>query len=241
MSQKIFFEPDGNLGVIRMDDGKANAMQDEFFDQLMAALDEAEKAKSRALIVTGRERFFSGGLDLKVLPALGPEKLKTTTGKLAASMERLFLFPTPVIAASQGHNLAGGLILYCTADHRIALDDDSHKYGLNETANGIPLGGVVMAVAQYSIPPAHHTDMILHAHVTTAKDTLAKGLTQELAATPAELLEKAKTKAKELMRLNPVAYRATKLNLRRPAIEAAKAAQREMGGAGANPFAGLQM
>ncbi|MFD0387461.1 hypothetical protein ACFQ4K_05870 [Tistrella bauzanensis] len=52
---------DDKLAVLRIDDGKANAMGPAFFDALDHAMNQAEAEGARALVLAGRDGMFSGG------------------------------------------------------------------------------------------------------------------------------------------------------------------------------------
>ncbi|MCW5830423.1 MAG: enoyl-CoA hydratase/isomerase family protein [Deltaproteobacteria bacterium] len=241
-TDRVHYSLDGRIGIIRLDDGKANAMQGELFDQLGKALDRAEADKVSALIITGREKFFSGGLDLKALPMLKKDELTKTLAAFPVLMQRVFLFPAPVICASNGHALAGGMVLYLMGDVRIAVDNDAHKYGLNETAIGLPLPSWVVATCAQTIPHRYHMDMMVHARVMPPKETHRREVTQELVASADDLMPKAMEKAKELSKLIPAAYIATKLRLRKPPVDIAnaRAAEEVSGFLSTGPFANLK-
>jgi len=240
--ERIHYSLEGKTGIIRMDDGKANAMQGEFFLQMTAALEKAEADKVSALIITGREKFFSGGLDLKALPMLKKDELIKTLEGFPVAMQKVFLFPAPVICAGGGHALAGGMVLYLMGDIRIAVDDDNHKYGLNETAIGLPLPSWVIATCGQSIPHRYHMDMMVHARVMTPKEAHRRDVAQELVPSAADLMPKALEKAKELGRLMQPAYTTTKRRLRKPLLdEALKRGADEMSGfLTTGPFANIK-
>lgn len=218
MVQRIHYEQQESIGIIRMDDGKANAMQGEFFAQMQDALTQAEADEVRALVITGRERFFSGGLDLKVLPFMEKTALKTVLGDFARVMQRVFLFPAPVVCAAGGHTLAGGMILYLAGDTRIAVQNDGFRFGLNEVAIGVPFPRWLVAQCSMGVPPQYHTQVLLQAEVMTPAATFVRGITQALVPSGDDLLSMAMARAMELALLDPVAYRITKQRLRETAL-----------------------
>jgi enoyl-CoA hydratase len=203
-----------------MDDRKANAMQLAWCDEMARRFDQAEADDTHALVITGRPGFFSAGLDLKVLPGLGLDEVRRTTDRFVATMRRAFLFPKPIVAASTGHAIAGGLMLYLAADIRLAARLQDSRYGLNEATTGIPLLGGTAGICQYSIPKRHHTEMILHGRMLSAEQTLARGVTHELVE-PQGLERRALERAAELRDLSLDAYRINKLILRRRAFDEA--------------------
>ena len=122
---------ENEIATITMDDGKANAINPPMLEALHACLDEAEK-NAKVVIITGREKRFSGGFDLKLMMSLPGEQVKALVdggGKLA---HRLYSFPMPVIGASTGHGVAMGCFILLSCDLRIGAEGD-FKIGANET------------------------------------------------------------------------------------------------------------
>jgi hypothetical protein len=72
--KKIHYELVDDVAQITMDDGKANAMDWGFFEDIGETLDRSEKEGAKVLIITGRPDFFSGGLDLNLVPTLSPRE-----------------------------------------------------------------------------------------------------------------------------------------------------------------------
>jgi len=208
--------------ILRLDDGKANAMQMAFFDELRAALDQAEGDDVHSVILTGRAGFFSAGLDLKVLPQLSPADLRDTVDGLEDTMKRVFLFPKPVIAAASGHAIAGGMMLYLAADLRLASDQDGALFGLNEAVTGLRIQGGLAALCQHAIPSEFHTELILQGHMMSPAETERRRITHQ--RVPGEdLLDQALERAQGLSELDLSAYAANKNMLREPGWLAAVA------------------
>jgi len=230
LGQRASYERSGAIGRLQLDDGGANAMQDVWLEEVGALLDEAESDASHSLIVTGRPGFFSAGLDLKILPKLQPEEMRRSMDRFMETMRRFFLFPKPVIAASTGHAIAGGMMLYLAADVRIALRDQRSRYGLNEAITGIPLLGGTAGICEYSIPQQHHTEMILHGRMLSAEQTFERGVTHELAEDPSSLEAIARRRADGLADVELGAYRVNKLLLRQHAYDRATAAAAALSG-----------
>ena len=96
---------DGTAMIV-MDDGKANALSLEMLSALNQALDRAA-SDGAVVVLTGRQGIFSGGFDLKVLGAGGPDAaVMLEQGFLLAL--RLLEHPAPVIIACNGHAVAMG-------------------------------------------------------------------------------------------------------------------------------------
>ena len=220
MSAIIESRESGGIAVLTLDDGKANAMQRAWCEALHTALDAVEAGPCSAVVIAGRPGFFSAGLDLKLLPTLSGQEIRATTELFVETMKRVFLFPRPVIAASTGHAVAGGMMLLLASDIRLGLDDDRHRYGLNEATNGVPLLGGTVGICQYGVPPAHHTEVILQGRMLSARECFDRQILHELATSAEELLERAIERARALSDLDLAVYGTNKLILRREAFDA---------------------
>ena len=97
MSATITIEND--VALIRMDDGKANAINFEMLTALNAALDKAEK-EAKAIVLAGRDGRFSGGFDLKAFASLGADGVYKLLDGGAELLLRLYGGPLPVVAGT---------------------------------------------------------------------------------------------------------------------------------------------
>lgn len=105
-----------------------NAMGPAFWNELPVAMDEIAKDDSiRAVVLAGRGRDFSVGLDLKTmvgtLPVGGAGKthrLLDEIERLQASITSVAACPKPVIAALHGYCLGGAIDLATACDIRYA-------------------------------------------------------------------------------------------------------------------------
>jgi len=208
---------------LTLDDGRANAIGGAFCDALSDRLDRIEAEDVFAVVLRGRPGFFCGGLDLKELPDLAPDVLADTIRRFMALMHRLFLYPKPIVAAANGHAIAGGMMMYLCADVRLAVDREDAYFGLNEARTGIPLLGGTAGICKNGIPPAHHTELILHGCLVDPRRTFELGVTHELVADGARLDACAADQARRLEPLSADAYRLNKRILREPAWDQAVA------------------
>ena len=219
---RMHFEAADGIGRILMDDGKVNAMDREFFDELNQALDRAEEEAVRALVVQGREGFFSAGLNVKLLPSLGAKELGELVGSFARTILRVFTFPCPTVAACTGHAIAGGALLAFACDSRFILAGP-FKVQMNEVAAGLALPTWALLVAETAIPPRRHAELLLHARPCSPGEAVQWGLFAGAPATPEALDEAASMAARELLSLDRAAYKETKLRMRAVAVERALA------------------
>lgn len=206
-----------NVALIRINTGKANAVNPAFAEALSGLLDQAEAAGAGAVVLTGYDRFFSAGLDLPALLALDRTAMTHFITEFNALMLRVFTAPYPVVAALNGHAIAGGCVLALQADWRLLAAGDA-KVGLNEVQLGISLPCVVIETLRPQVPPASLLPIALEGRLFPPDDALRLGLVHELVP-PAELEARALAKARVLAAVPAAAFRQVKLDLRRPALE----------------------
>jgi enoyl-CoA hydratase len=218
MKTTVSYELRDRIARITMDDGKVNAMALPFFESLGAALDRAEKDQPAAVVVTGRPGIFSAGLDLKLLPTLGPEELRTGMLAFGRTMLRVFTFPIPTVAAVSGHAIAGGAMLAFACDLRVVAEGP-FRIHLNEVAIGLPLPTWAITLAQSAVPQRWHTEAILHARAYSPDEALERGIVDGVARPAERLLEAAEAAAAPLVGLDLAAYAAAKSRHRVRAVQ----------------------
>ena len=162
----------GDVAVVTMDDGKANAISHAILDDLNAALDDVA-ANSAVLVLMGRPGKFSAGFDLSVMNQGGnavPELVK----RGAELCVRLFQFPRPVVAASTGHALAAGAIMLMSCDDRTGVEGN-FKIGMNEVSIGMVLPKFACDLAQERLSKRHFTHATQCATVYSPTDAVDVG------------------------------------------------------------------
>ncbi len=96
-------ERDGVV-LLRLADGKANAMSLEFCEALTARF--AALSSARAVVLTGSGHIFSAGVDLKRLVEGGAAYVRKFLPALSTMLATVFSHPAPVVAAINGHAIA---------------------------------------------------------------------------------------------------------------------------------------
>ena len=136
--------------LIRMDDGKANALSYAMMDEVEAALARAEREAS-SVVLTGRPGRFCAGFDLREMMK-GAESARALVTRGADFLLRLYLFPKPLVIACSGHALAGGALTVLTGDLRLGVEGD-FRIGLNEVQIGMPVPILAMELARDRLSP----------------------------------------------------------------------------------------
>ncbi|MGZ3424647.1 MAG: crotonase/enoyl-CoA hydratase family protein [Polyangiales bacterium] len=206
----VTYEARENVAVLKMDDGKANALSYPMMASLDAALDRAEKEAS-AVVLTGRPGRFSAGFDLKEMMA-GVDQARALVSRGADCLLRLYSLPMPLVIACSGHALAGGALMVLTGDVRVAAKG-AFKIGLNEVQLGMPVPILAMELARDRLAPSHLTAATLFAAISDPEHGKSVGWVDELADEGA-LVDTAVAHAARLGQLPREAYAKTKVSLR---------------------------
>ena len=214
------YEVDGPVATIAMDDGKANVLSPPMLTELGDALDRAEAARA-VVVLTGREGRFSGGFDLSVINAGGPEAVGMIRGgfELAA---RLLAFPTPVVIAASGHAVAMASFLLLSGDYRVGAAGP-YKITANEVAIGMVMPYAAIEICRQRLAPAHFHRAIALAEVYSPEGAVEAGFLDRVV--PAgELRQTAHEIAAGLAKLDLTAHATSKLRAREAALTAIRAA-----------------
>src|SRR5688572_14190973 len=131
------------IAIVRMRFGKANSMTAEVLRALDDTFARLPSSGARAALVIGDGRYFSAGLAVPTLLSLDRAGMHQFIESFGATMQRVFTCPLPVVAAVDGHAIAGGCVLALQCDVRIMTDADA-KIGLNEVQLGIGLPSSVI-------------------------------------------------------------------------------------------------
>jgi enoyl-CoA hydratase len=209
------YQLEGTTALIRMDDGKANALSEAMIVELLDGLARAEKEAS-AVVLAGRPDRFCAGFDLRVMMS-SPEAAKTLLRSGSDLLMKLYGSPLPIVAACTGHALAGGALVLLTADVRIGAAG-AFRVGLNEVSIGMPVPVLAMELARDRIATTELGRATLRAQIYTPEEAARVGYLDEVVP-PAEVLARAKEEATKLGALSRVAYHATKKRLRGKTIE----------------------
>ena len=223
MGDILSYKNEDGIAVIKMDDGKANALSPTMIGLINDALDKAE-SEGAVVVLTGRDGLFSGGYDLKVMMS-GPKAAIDLVDQGGALTSRLLSFPTPVIAAASGHAIAKGAFILLACDYRIGLTEGT-KTGLNETQIGMTMHHYGIGLAKERIAPTWLNRSLVNGEIFGPQDAVKAGFLDVLV--PADkLMDTAMKTAKAMQELNMRAFAGTKLKSRKAFLEHLKWARAE--------------
>jgi enoyl-CoA hydratase len=227
MSECIRIEESGDVAVVRIDRPPANALDLDLLAEGHEVRARLAESKPSAVVITGRDKFFSAGMDLKAAPTLTPDQQRRTVDGINRLFAGWYAFPHPVVAAVNGHAVAGGLILALCADHRVGATEG--RLGLTELRAGLPYPVAAISVVRAELGAAVARKLVLGAALIDPAEALELGVVDELKPAD-EVLPRAIEKATELAALPASTYVRVKQQLRSPTVEAIERAL--SGGAG---------
>jgi enoyl-CoA hydratase len=215
----IEFDRHGGVAVMRMKHGRANALDIELCDELAGQFEACQGSDTRAIVLTGQGAMFSAGVDLLRLSDGGAPYVRRFLPALHRLYDTMFFFPKPVIAAINGHAIAGGCVLQACADKRIAVSG-AGRIGVTELLVGVPFPPLAFEIMRFASPPRYLADSMFSGATFAPDAALTRGLVDELADGPAALFDRAIALAEALAALSPQAFAQTKQQLRQLVTDA---------------------
>lgn len=208
---------DAGIAVLTLSHGKANALDLDFCRALTARFIDLRGYDARAVVLTGRGKIFSAGVDLKKLSEGGTPYIRDFLPALHALYDAVFFHPKPVVAAVNGHAIAGGCVLAACADRRI-MARESGRIGVTELLVGVPFPALAFEIVRFAVPPRYLSELTLTGATYDSDAALRRGWIDEVAE-PADLLDDALSVARELAEISPVAFAQTKAQIRHAVTE----------------------
>lgn len=201
--------------LLRLDDGKANALSFAVFEALNAGLDRAAMA-GKPVVIAGRPGKFSAGFDLTVMGAGGDSMFRLLRQGADLAI-RLLSFDTPVVLAVSGHALAMGALLCLCADYRIGIAGP-YKLGLNEVAIGMTLPWFAIELARSRLEETQLSQAVGLAKIYDPEGAVGAGYLDEVVSGD-DLEARVEETVASFAGLNMEAHRATKERMREPLLE----------------------
>ena len=208
-------EDRSGIAVIWLDRPPVNALDLDVLNELVDVLAEVEASQARAAVLTGRGAIFSAGADLMRVLASDDSYVKDAVAALSRAFGALFTFPLPIVAAINGHAIAGGAILVCACDHKVMGEDGT--IGVSELRVGVPFPLYALEIVRFAVTPQRFQEIIFRARNYDPDAGRALGFVDELVPT-AEVLDRALRRADELASIPRETFRVMKEAVRAPTV-----------------------
>ena len=207
-------ERDG-VALLRLADGKANAMSLDFCEALTARF--AALSSARAVVLTGTGTIFYAGVDLVRVLEGGAPYIRKFLPTLSTMLVTVFSHPAPVIAAINGHAIAGGCVLACAADRRVMAGNGS-RIGVTELLVGVPFPPAAIEIMRCATAPQFFAEAIFGGATYSPIEAVGRCWVHDLVESEA-LLDRALDAASALAALPAKAFALSKRQTREPALE----------------------
>jgi enoyl-CoA hydratase len=193
--------------ILRFDNGPVNAADLDMLNVII----ESMRSVQGPVVLTGAGRAFSAGVDLRALVDGGTDYAERFVAALSEAFLAIYNHPAPVVAAINGHAIAGGCVLAMCADVRLM---SGGTIGLTELSVGVPFPVAALEICRAAMGTSA-TRAALGAKTIDADTALARGWVDEVVGKD-ELVDTALATARELGRYASAAYAATKAQLHKP-------------------------
>ena len=203
----ILTETRGRVGLITLNRPQVmNALNNQLMREVMDALEDFDKKDDiGAMVITGNEKAFAAGADIKEMMNKSVQQMMDTDH--IAVFGRIRTIRKPVIAAVSGWALGGGCEIALSCDMVIA--SESAKFGQPEINIGVIPGAGGTQRLTHAVGKALAMEMILNNRALSAQEALQHGLVNRVVPVD-KYLDEALKLADEIASHAPLAVRAAK-------------------------------
>lgn len=222
----IEIEDRDGIRILRMNHGKANAFDVEFAACMTKEISAAHHDDDvDAVVLTGSGKIFSAGVDLLRLLDEGPSYISEFVPIIDRVFAEWAAFPKPMVAAINGHAIAGGGVLACVADYRIA-GESAGTIGVPELVVGVPFPPAAFELVRQTVDSQRFRDLVWRGAIVSGEDRVSSGFVDRLVADD-QVLEASIEVARELRAIPKSTFIRTKADWRAPVTQAAQNTQRQ--------------
>ena len=214
------------LAIITLNRPKSNSLNREMVTELTDMLQNIENDDNiGGAMITGKENFFSAGLDLIELYDYNEEDAKSFWHLFLKFSAQITAFKKPLVAAINGHSPAGGCVIALACDARV-MAAGKYIIGLNEVPVGIIVPNSIFNLYSFWLGKADATRSLLAGKLFNPEEALAIGLVDEVV--PSEsILTAAERRARKYMAYEKNTWSQSKLSIRRELIASTSSDQSE--------------
>ncbi len=206
------------IAVVTLCKGKVHEISEPAVDQLFDAFKGLEKdGKVRGIVFTGEGKFFSFGLDIPGFLSYPKAMFAHFLARFTDFYRYLFVYPKPILAALNGHTIAGGCMLANACDYRMMVSGNA-KISLNEITFGSTVFSGATSILKYLVGGRNAEKFLLTGKMYTAEEAMELGLVDRV-VDEGTLMAEASAKIKKMAEHDPAAYAHIKGLLRGPIVK----------------------
>ena len=214
----ISVSKEDGIATVALNRGKVNALNEALVEQLDSCFVDLERDQTvKAIIFTAQGKFFSFGFDIPEFLSYSKEAFTRYLTKFTKLYTSLFLFPKPIVAALNGHTIAGGCMLALACDSRI-MTSGKAKISLNEISFGSSVFAGSVEMLKFCAGPKNAESVLYSGAMYTAEEAIQLGLIDRVSS-PENLMDEARKVARDFAAKDLLAFRALKSLLRKPVAE----------------------
>ena len=202
------------IETIRLAHGKVSALDVELLEAITQALGEAASSAD-AIVLTGTGSAFSAGVDLFRMLDEGEAYISRFLPALDDTLRTLFSLPVPVVAAINGHAIAGGCVVALACDYKVM---STGRMGIPELLVGVPFPVSAFEVVRFALSPAVMQKVIYTGRTVESDEAFSLGMIDEVVG-EGEVKERALGMARQMASVPKVTFRLTKSQLRAATVE----------------------
>jgi len=206
------------VAVLTLERGKVNALNEPLVDNLMEVFEDLERDDGvRAVVLTGRGKFFSFGFDVPEFLGYAKDDFMRVLRKFTRLYTKMFIFPKPLLAALNGHAIGGGCMLALACDERFMVSGKA-KISLNEITFGSTVFAGSVEMLRFCAGRKNAQTILFSGDMFTAEDAARLDVIDRVVSEE-KLLDESVKRAAELGGQQAAAFRSLKILLRQPAAQ----------------------
>ena len=206
------------IATLTLARGKVNAINGPVVDQMRERLNSLEHdPEAKSIVLTGAGKFFSFGFDVPEFLSFDKAQFTQFLTGFTDLYAYLFTYPKPVVAALNGHTIAGGCMLALACDYR-AMVTGKARISLNELGFGASVFAGITEMLRFTVGSANATKVLYSGSMYSAEEAKTIGLIDEV-TTEQDLMTAAVMTASALGSKHPPAFAGIKSLLRKTIAE----------------------
>jgi 3,2-trans-enoyl-CoA isomerase len=214
----IHVSKDGVIATVTLNRGKVNALNEPMVEEITKTFENvAIDNEIKSIIFTGSGKFFSFGFDIPAFLSYPKNDFIKYLEKFTKLYTDVFLFPKPVVAALNGHTIAGGCMLATACDFRLMVTGKA-KVALNEITFGSAVLAGSVEMLRYCVGFRNAQSILYNGAMYSAEEACQLGLVDQVSSEEA-LAEDARKVAQEFAQKDSSAFRCIKHLLRKSVAE----------------------
>ncbi len=214
----ISVSKEDGIATVTLERGKVNALNEPLIEELHSCFVELKNDRTvKAIILTGQGKFFSFGFDIPEFMSYPKEDFIRYLTKFTGLYTYLFLFAKPIVAALNGHAIAGGCMLALACDSRIMASGKA-KISLNEISFGASVFAGSVEMLKFCVGHKNAEKVLYSGAMYTAEEAIQLGIIDQICP-PENLIDTARVAARDFTGKDLVAFRAIKGLSRKPVAE----------------------